>query len=326
MQNKLAHTAEHAFIGSLQKILGSSLAVRKVEHRENDSSVIVKVSELNLETVIEAEHEVNSLIYNGRRINTQCFKTLGEAREHFPNLRVNEERVKKRNQPIRVIEIEGHDVAACAMEHASNLHECEFFLVTGVSRNGGGRSEYEINFVVQNQAKEASMDLSQKLLHICQELGANIATVENTVKKLNRERKVNALKLKRFTTEYLAKIKHNAIDENGKIDLIQSVVCGLDDGEIRNFAGKMISRADKSTMILIIHIPDDNEDNASVVFARSHCLERIDCNKLFNQYSYLGAKGGGKPSLVTGIIRKENIDLLMDKLTGDAKKTLRSYH
>ncbi len=130
MHNKLAHTAEHAFIGSLQKILGSTLFVRKVEHRENDSSVIVKLSKLDLETVLKAQAEVNSLIYGGRRIKTQYFETLSEARQRFPNLRANEERIKETNQPMRIVEIEGHDVAACAMDHASDLHECDFFLVT----------------------------------------------------------------------------------------------------------------------------------------------------------------------------------------------------
>jgi Ser-tRNA(Ala) deacylase AlaX len=130
MHNKLAHTAEHAFIGSLQKILGSTIFIRKVEHRENDSRIIVKLPELDLETVLKAQAEVNSLIYGGRRIKTQYFETLSEARGHFPNLRAKEERIRETNQPIRMVEIEGHDIAACAMDHASNLRECEFFLVT----------------------------------------------------------------------------------------------------------------------------------------------------------------------------------------------------
>jgi hypothetical protein len=39
MQNRLAHTAEHAFIGSLQKLLGKTLNVRKA--REDTVTVIV---------------------------------------------------------------------------------------------------------------------------------------------------------------------------------------------------------------------------------------------------------------------------------------------
>src|ERR671920_8115 len=143
MHNKLAHTAEHAFIGSMQKILGSTLGVRKVEHRENDSRVVINLPQLDIQTVIKAEREINSLIYSGRNIKVHCFETLDKAREHFPTLRANEERIKEKRKPIRVIEIEGHDVAACAMDHASDLRECEFFLVTGISKTGGD-SGYEI--------------------------------------------------------------------------------------------------------------------------------------------------------------------------------------
>jgi Ser-tRNA(Ala) deacylase AlaX len=183
MSNKLAHTAEHAFIGSLQKILGSTLTVRKVEHYENVNRVIVELQHLDLQTVNEAEREVNSIIHEGRRIKIHYFKTLSEARNCFPNLRANEERIKENNKHVRVIEIEGHDIAACAMDHASNLVECEFFLVTRVARIRRGIG-YEIDFAVQARAKEVSLSLSWKMLRICHSLGANTNSVEDTVNKL----------------------------------------------------------------------------------------------------------------------------------------------
>ena len=95
MHNKLAHTAEHAFVGSLQKILGTTLEVRKVEHRERDSSVIVRLSNLDLQTITDAQREVNSLIRAGRMVKTYSFETMDGARKHFPNLRANEDRIKQ---------------------------------------------------------------------------------------------------------------------------------------------------------------------------------------------------------------------------------------
>jgi alanyl-tRNA synthetase len=321
MQNKLAHTAEHAFIGSLQKILATTLKVRKVEHREKDSSVIINLSDLDLETVIEAQNEVNALIHSGRKIKTHSFETMDKARLQFPELRANEERIKLSDQPIRVIEIEGHDIAACAMDHVSDLRECEFFFVTRISRLGG-EAEYEINFAVQNQAKEASIILSRKLLHICHYLGANINTIENTVKKLNEERKLYATKIKRLTVEYLNKIEPSVIAENRRVTLIEDILYGLDDEEIRSFVGKKASDTHRGTVILIVHIRGDENENASVYFARSPPLRDIDCNKLFNQYSSLGGKGGGKPTFVTGMIHKEKTEELMKHLIMDIRKTL----
>src|SRR5919109_2767210 len=116
MHNKIAHSAEHAFIGSLQNLTGKTVNVRKVEHRKTDNSVFIAIPNLDLELIIRAELEVNSLINMGRKIITHSFKSLTEAKKHLPRLRANEERIIGSN-PVRVVEIEGHDLAACAMEH-----------------------------------------------------------------------------------------------------------------------------------------------------------------------------------------------------------------
>jgi alanyl-tRNA synthetase len=322
MHNKLAHTAEHAFVGALQQILGITLEVRRVEHREKDSNVFISLSNLDLQTITDAQSKVNSLIQTGRKIKTYSFETMDDAKKHFPNLRANEARIGLRNQPIRVIEIEGHDVAACAMDHASNLSECEFFLVTRVS-SIGGTGEYEISFAVQNQAKEVSIILSQKILKVCQSLGANMNTVENTVKKLIEERIMYEEKLKRLTLDYLDKIKPTATDESGKIYLIQEILYGLDDEEILRFAGKKTSESHERTVVILIHISSDKEKNASVVFARSPLLSQIDCNKLFRQLSSLGAKGGGKPDFAVGVVNKDKKHQLMNYLMAEIRKLLK---
>jgi alanyl-tRNA synthetase len=322
MHNKLAHTAEHAFVGSLQQILGTRLEVRKVEHHEKDSNAFIRLSNLDLQTVTDAQSKVNSLIQTGRKIRTYSFETIDDAKKQFPNLRANEARIRLSNQPIRVIEIEGHDVAACAMDHASNLSECEFFLVTRVSRIGGA-GEYEINFAVQNQAKEASILLSQKILNICQGLGANLNTVENTVKKLCEERRMYEEKLKRLTSEYLDKIEPIPMDDSGKVYLIQEILHGLDDKEILSFAGKKTSTSHAGNIVLLIHVSGDKEENASVVFARSPFLSQIDCNKLFRQLPSSGAKGGGKPDFAVGVVSKDKKHHLMNHLIAEIRKLLK---
>ena len=62
MHDRLAHTAEHAFIGSLQKLLGQTLKVRKVEHKGSGNTAIVVIPQLDFEVVFNAEAEVNTLI------------------------------------------------------------------------------------------------------------------------------------------------------------------------------------------------------------------------------------------------------------------------
>jgi alanyl-tRNA synthetase len=307
MHNKIAHSAEHAFIGSLQKLIGKTLNVRKVEHRKTDNSVFITIPNLDLELIIRAESEVNSLINMGRKIITHCFDSLTEAKERLPSLRANEERITGSN-PVRVVEIEGHDLAACAMEHVANLHECSFFLVTRLSKNG---NDYEINFVVGEQAKETAIALSLKLLKICEEVEANFNTVENTVRKLKTESEICLDKLKNLTQEKLDNIiPYNT--EHTKITIISGIVSDLLDDEIRIFAGRKI--AESNIVVIVANINHHSDDTASIVFARNDALVNIDCNKLFREISSEDGRGGGKPHFVTGVVNKERVTDIVNNI------------
>ena len=307
MHNKIAHSAEHAFIGSLQKLIGKTLNVRKVEHRKNDNSVFITIPNLDLELIIRAESEVNSLINIGRKIITHCFESLTEAKKHLPSLRANEERITGSNL-VRVVEIEGHDLSACAMEHVANLHECSFFLVTRLSKNG---NEYEINFVVGEEAKETAIVLSLKLLKICEEVEANFNTVENTVRKLKIESEICLDKLKNLTQEKLNKIiSYN--NEHTKITIISGIFSDLLDDEIRIFAGRKI--AESNIVVIVANINHHSDDTASIVFARNEALVNIDCNKLFREISSEDGRGGGKPHFVTGVVNKERVTDIVNNI------------
>ena len=109
VHNKLAHTAEHAFIGSLQRLVKQTVKVRRVEHRKTDNSVFVSLAQLDLDLIFKAAYEVNSIITNGRKIIIHSFESLSEAKKAFPTMRANEERIKKSN-PVRVVEIKDHPV------------------------------------------------------------------------------------------------------------------------------------------------------------------------------------------------------------------------
>jgi alanyl-tRNA synthetase len=300
VHNKIAHTAEHAFIGSLQKSIGQTLNVRKVEHREADNSVFILTPHLELESIIKAQSEVNFLISMGRKVITHSFASLIEAEKHFPRLRANAERIKKESDSIRVIEIEEHDVAACAMEHACNLSECDFFLVKGISKNV---KEYEINFVVGKQAKEIAIVSSLKLLNICNKIGANFNTVEDTIRKLKVDNEIYHSKLEILTKEKLESISLSTVKHN-KITIIQGIFSGLLDSEIRSFAGGKISQY--NTVVIICNMNHEPNDTvASIVFARNESLVDIDCNKLFKDIACKDGRGGGTPHFVTGSVNRE---------------------
>jgi hypothetical protein len=55
---------------------------------------------------------------------------------------------------------------------------------------------------------------------------------------------------------------------------------------------------------------------ASVIFARNEKVE-IDCNRLFKRYAGPDARGGGKPHFVTGIIKKEIVNDVLDRIASE---------
>ncbi|MEM3094901.1 MAG: DHHA1 domain-containing protein [Nitrososphaera sp.] len=308
MHDRLAHTAEHAFIGSLQKLLGQTLRVRKVEHKGSGNTAFIVIPQLDLDTVLKAESEVNLLITEGRKVVAHTFPSLEKAKKNIPNLRANEERIAAADE-VRVVEIENHDVAACAMDHASNLQECDFFLVTRLSKSG---SEYEVDFAVGRQAKETAVTLAAKLMRVCSELGANINTVENTAKKLRSENESNARKLKALGREKLSGIKPVT---NDRVTLLKGVFENLADDQLQEFAGDKIADANNNTVVLVANV--GSGEMANVVFARNEKMKGIDCNKLFKQFAGPDGRGGGKPHFVTGVIKKEAVSSVLDRIVNE---------
>ena len=310
MQNKLAHTAEHAFIGSLQRLLSQTIKVTKVEHRKTDSSVFISIAQLDSDLIFTAAYEVNSLITNGRKIVIHSFETLGEAKKAFPTVRANEERIKNSN-PVRVVEIKDHDISACAMDHTENLYNCELFIVTGLSKNG---NEYEVKFVVGKEAREVAITLCAKIARICDEIGANSNTIENSVRKLKTQSNINHNKLKRLTREKLGAIIP-VINKNG-IVFIHGIFSDLEDEEIRKFVSTKITES-KNTVIFIANQESDSDMNSNIVFARTEEMLDLDCDQLFKQICGTDGRGGGKANFILGVVKNERLQVIINKIANN---------
>jgi alanyl-tRNA synthetase len=307
VQNKLAHTAEHAFIGSLQRLLNRTIKVTKVEHRKTDNSVFISIAQLDSDLIFAAAYEVNSLITNGRKIVVHSFETLGDAKKAFPTMRANEERIKNSN-PVRVVEIKDHDISACAMDHTENLYNCGLFIVTGLSKNG---NEYEVKFVVGKEAREAAITLCAKMARICGEIGANSNTIENSVRKLKTQNNINRSKLKRLTREKLNAIM-SVITKNGTV-FIQGIFSDLEDEEIRKFVSKKITES-KNTVIFIANQESNSDMNSNIVFARTEEMLDLDCDQLFKQICGTDGRGGGKANFILGAVKNERLPGIINEI------------
>ena len=123
----------------------------------------------------------------------------------------------------------------------------------------------------------------QKLLNICNETGANINSVENTVKKIKNQNEKLLGDLKNYSRKSLDSIQPYTFDSN-KITLYHGIFNDLIDSEIRAFADKKIANGKTVVIIANTHNDDRNNNNpvseptATIVVAANESLKDIDCN------------------------------------------------
>ena len=318
MSTQAAHTAEHAFIGSLQKILNKTLNVRKVEHKDKYNVAFINASEvqLDIKMISMAQKDVNRLILEDRKILHHSFHSLNEAKMKIPNLRANESRLAEADK-ITVIEIENHDVSACSKEHVNNLSECIFFLVTSLTKNG---ADYEIKFMVGKNAMDEAVKAIEKINMICHQIDANYNTVEATISRLYAEREQYYEQLKIITNKMLNDLPTQHFKKKN-VTVISSILNNANWRIIQNFAGEKI--LEPRTIIILVNTDDGNM--ANLIFARSVDVD-LDCVEIFQNLrknQEIGT-GGGKPNFINAKIVKSMSNKILESLTNESLKLLAS--
>ena len=301
MHPKEAHTAEHIFVGSLQRLV-SNIFVRKVEHKDSLNKIYIKCTELSLDSIHEAELMANKIIGEGRRVKELNFQSLEEARKMFPQMRAYEERISGN---VRVIEIDGYDYAACAREHTQNTSECGLFIITRVSRE---QDEHEIEFVVGEAAKLSAIDMSMRCIKVARELGASMNTLEATAKNLREDLDAYKKKLVQITE----KLVDDVTPKNSDDKLVYAKVFDmLDNSTLMKRAGEIIKKLD--TIVIFINA----NDKGTVLLACNDKLQ-INCNSILKSaLSRFGGKGGGKPNFATGSVSNDKVHDIFDALLKD---------
>lgn len=292
MHSKAAHTAEHIFMGNLQKLVGE-ISVRKVEHSDTTNRVYLKSPVLTLDIIYEAEIMVNKIIEEGREVKEHRFTSLEEARKAFPQMRAYEERI---SGEVRVIEIDNHDYSACAREHVHNTSECNFFLVTRVSKEG---DQYEVEFLVDRDAQDAALDLSMKCIKVARELGANMQTLESTARNVKNDLDAYKRKIGALTENFINII--TPTEKNGKI-VYAKITEMLDDSTVMKKVGEIIKQ--NNIIVVLVNV----NARATVVLACSEDLQ-VDCSAILKSVlANFGGKGGGRVNFATGSVESEKAE------------------
>ncbi|MBM3897552.1 MAG: hypothetical protein FJ358_03380 [Thaumarchaeota archaeon] len=292
-QIALAHTGEHIFMGSLQKII-PAISVWKVEQTEDRNSLFVQSDGLTWDQILQAEKITNSIISEGRDVTEYFFPSLDEAKKRFPKMRAIEERISGQ---VRVVEVEGYDHSACAREHASNSRECGLFLVTSFSKAESGR--YEIRFEVGEKAKIAALEYSALLIKVANILGASVNTVETTATNLIEELEELRSKIREFSKKEVSSI--TAEDTKG-VKLYSKIFEGLENKVLMEKAGELI-KTSKSIVILANRI-----EGGFLLLAKSPDIKLNASSILKDALTLLGGKGGGKEDFASGSVDSSKLE------------------
>tara|TARA_Y100000780_G_C13683901_1_gene417006 strand:+ start:2071 stop:2985 length:915 start_codon:yes stop_codon:yes gene_type:complete len=298
MNSKLAHTAEHIFMRSLQQLV-DGISVRKVDHRDTINKVYLKSPKLTLDIIYQAEVMTNRVIEEGREVKEHKFVSIGEAREIFPHMRAYEERI---SGDVRVIEIDNYDYSACTREHTQKTNECGFFLVTRISKEN---DQYGIEFLVGKEAQKSALELSMKCIKVARELGASVKTLEATAKNLKKELDIYKKRMVILTENSI----NSLIPTNKDDKIIYAMIIEMFDDSIVMKKTRDIIKQNNS-IVLFMNI----NSRATVVLACNENLQ-IDCSVILKStLNKFGGKGGGKVNFATGSVEIEKAEEMFNAL------------
>ncbi len=168
------HTAEHAFFRFLQ-----NRGAKLVKIDLGETSTIVFKGDITLDDILDAERKTREMIHVGRKV--QAFWISRDEAQKFEELRINWERIK--DEKIRVVEIEDHDLSACKGVHVADLSEIGEFIV--LKFRDGKRKE--VKFAVGKDAEEMHMRNSETLRELCWKHNVDAEKIDSFVSNLVEE-------------------------------------------------------------------------------------------------------------------------------------------
>jgi alanyl-tRNA synthetase len=281
--------------------------VVKVDHRGAETSVFLQCDHVSWDELLRAELLANDVIEQGRAVSEDYFDDLTRARARYPELRAMEDKISGR---VRVVEIDGYDYAACDKEHVSNTKECDFLLVSRMSRTG---NQFQIDLMVGHEARLRALDLSTTVLRCSSLLGTAPDALERTSLNLLKERD----SLKAYLRSYIQdKLNQPTIESVGEVQLNMAIVKGAEMKLLTEAAARITSQRNK------IAILASTNGDTIVVYACSENLE-VECNKILSEIiTEFGGKGGGKAHFASGSLPTKSLDEFLKVLLSKTRSVL----
>ena len=302
------HTAEHVFYKSLIKRI-PSLVLKKLwltfddDKREGNGTIVIESSKpLDWKILVEAEIEVNKIIYENRRVKTY----FTNIKDLTKDVRIKESLLKRINQ-VRIVEVEGFDKAACSGTHVKRTGEIMFFKITSIEKKN--TNIYHLNFKVGEDALNFALTVSNQVLWKAQSMGYNPNEVIYVLEKHKKLREtLNSLKTQLLNIipqdiERRKETVHN-------VSIYHYICRGLQVKELTMLGRKLRKKIEGSFIAILV---GTNETASFIVVSKG---VNLDVSKILEKFlADYGGKGGGKPDFaIYGIKNPNNINELLSSL------------
>ncbi len=289
------HTATHLVIASAREVLGKHIwqagAQKGIDKSRIDLSHYKRITREELQAI---ERLANQRVQENHKVNIQWY-TRTEAERKYGFKLYQGGIVPGKN--IRVIEIPGVDVQACAGTHCSYTGDVGVIKILRTERvqDGVERLEYAVadagvnkiqenDDILKNSSDIFGVDPDQ-LPKTCNRFFEEWKEQQKTIKKL--EKQLAQLKISSLSDQ---------IEEINGFKLMTDIV-DAKAGQLREIAINMVEKEQVADIAVII-----NKEGNIIASANDSVVEKGmkmgDVVNLIGQY--LGGKGGGKPNLAQG--------------------------
>ncbi len=271
-----SHTAEHTFFRFLEN-KGAKMGKIALD----EVSSIIFQGDISIEDILDAEEKTRKLIKEGRKVTT--FWIEREDVPNYPELRIKLERI--RDERIRVVKIEGHDLSACKGVHIANLSEIEDFAVVHFRM---GRKK-EVKFVIGEKARNYHYRASKEMRKLLWQRNLDMEKIENYIENLEEENE----KMRKALRDASKDSKFN-MEICGEIELHYLF---LPYAERKIIQRKALDIANHNNAIVMYGIGENNV--VCIAYNPLYPWAREEYMKLLKK---MNGKGGGKGNFVSGSV------------------------
>ncbi|MEM2250955.1 MAG: alanine--tRNA ligase [Candidatus Hadarchaeales archaeon] len=292
------HTATHILLGALKRVLGEHVWQQGAQKGTDRSRLdISHFRRITPEEIEKIEKLCNDVIFENRRVIASWMnRNDAESKYGFELYQGGVVPGKK----LRVVEIEGWNVQACAGTHCESTGEVGLLKILGVERIQDGIERLE--FAAGEAALKIIRERENEISKISELLGAHKENVSEAVEKLFGEVKELRKKIQRMEEKIgnmLADWLKSRCVRIGELSVFKARVDDVGVGELIKTCEKIVKENENAVIVL----GSAAEGSAKIVMmaGRGAVEKGVDCGKIMSKISaVIGGGGGGRKDFAQG--------------------------